>query len=79
MMTATERKTLREWRDAAFLTQEELADKAGVTNKAVSAWELGIAQPRVKNIRALAAALGITPGQIIPVYRDKPTGEVSDA
>ena len=70
-MTATERKTIRQWRDAAFLTQEELADKAGVTLKAVSAWELGNAQPRAKNMRALAAALGIAPDQIILVQKER--------
>jgi transcriptional regulator with XRE-family HTH domain len=69
-MSPGERKTLRQWRDAAYLTQKELADKAGVTLKAVSAWETGKAQPRVTNLRALAAALGITPDQIILVDKE---------
>jgi transcriptional regulator with XRE-family HTH domain len=67
----TERKTLRQWRDAAYLTQGELADKIGVTLTSISNWEIGTKQPRVKNLRALAAALSITPDQIILVHRDE--------
>lgn len=59
------RKTLREWRTSRLLTQEELAEKIGVTFYTVSNWELGIKQPRFKNLRALALALGIQPEQII--------------
>lgn len=58
------RKTLREWRSSRFLTQEELAEKVGVTYFTISNWELGIKQPRFKNLRALAKALGIQPEQI---------------
>jgi transcriptional regulator with XRE-family HTH domain len=60
-----ERKTVREWRTSKWLTQEELGDKIGVTYYTISNWELGIKQPRAKNMRALAGALGITPDQII--------------
>ncbi len=61
------RKTLREWRAVRLLTQEELAQKVGVTYFTISNWELGIKQPRYKNLRALAVALDILPEQIIPV------------
>lgn len=61
------RKTLREWRTGKYLTQEELAEKVGVTFYTISNWELGIKQPRFKNLRALAAALGIQPDQIVLV------------
>jgi transcriptional regulator with XRE-family HTH domain len=60
-------KTLREWRTSKFLTQEELAAKVGVTFYTISNWELGIKQPRFKNLRALAAALDIQPEQIVLV------------
>lgn len=63
-MSELERKTIREWRHARFLTQGELGDKIGVSYFTVSNWELGIKQPRAKNMRALAAALGIQPEQI---------------
>jgi transcriptional regulator with XRE-family HTH domain len=62
-----ERKTIREWRNARYLTQGELADKIGVSYFTISNWELGVKQPRVKNLRALADALRISPEQIILV------------
>jgi transcriptional regulator with XRE-family HTH domain len=64
-MNELERKTVREWRTARFLTQEELGQKVGVTFYTISNWELGIKQPRFKKLRALAEALGIQPEQII--------------
>ena len=66
-----ERKTIREWRTARFLTQGELGDLIGVSYFTISNWELGVKQPRVKNLRALATALGIKPEQILPVQQGK--------
>lgn len=60
-----ERRTIREWRNARYLTQDELAGKIGVSYYTISNWEIGVKQPRVKNLRALAEALGIHPDQII--------------
>jgi transcriptional regulator with XRE-family HTH domain len=73
----TERKTIRAWRDSRYLTQQELGDMIGVTLFSISNWELGTKQPRAKNMRALAAALGITPDQIILVTKPErePTAE----
>jgi transcriptional regulator with XRE-family HTH domain len=67
MSEELERKTIREWRNACYLTQSELGEKIGVSYFTISNWELGVKQPRVKNLRALADALGILPGQIILV------------
>jgi transcriptional regulator with XRE-family HTH domain len=63
-LNTLERKTIAQWRKARWLTQEELADKVGVSLTTISAWEGG-KQPRIKNMRALAEALGVTPDQII--------------
>ncbi|HEY1390331.1 MAG TPA: helix-turn-helix transcriptional regulator [Ktedonobacterales bacterium] len=60
-----ERKTIAEWRKGKWLTQEELGKMVGVSLTSISSWELGVKQPRFKNLRALAAALGIEPDQII--------------
>ena len=52
---------LRELRDAAGLTQEELASKAGLTSKAVSALERGERKrPYPHTVRSLAEALGLS-------------------
>lgn len=65
------RQTIRAWRRSKFLTQEELGNMVGVTLYTISNWELGIKQPRAKNIRALAQALGIQPEQIILIEEGK--------
>ena len=38
-------------RKNAKLTQEELADKIGVTDKAISKWENGSSLPTTENLR----------------------------
>lgn len=51
---------LRRYREAAGLTQEELAERAGLTGKAISALERGERRrPYPQTIRALAAALDL--------------------
>lgn len=48
-------------REAAGLTQAELADKVGLTNRAVGAWESGRSKPRLDKLSKLADILGTTP------------------
>lgn len=47
------------------LTQQKLADIAGVTNKAVSAWEKGLSEPRMGAIERISNHFGIKKGDII--------------
>ena len=70
-MSPRERKTIREWRTARYLTQGELAELVGVSLTTISTWELGAKQPRFKNLRALAAVLGVQPDQIILIPMGK--------
>ena len=42
------------------LTQAQLADKLGVTNKAVSKWETGKAKPSTNQIRKIAVLYGLS-------------------
>jgi len=65
MRDSPERLSIREWRDKRLLTQSELGAKIGVTFYTISNWELGVKKPRVRNLRALAEALGVQPEQII--------------
>ncbi|MDC3414306.1 helix-turn-helix transcriptional regulator [Terrihalobacillus insolitus] len=55
-------KRLRESHD---LTQQELAEIAGVTNKAVWAWENGISEPRMGAIQKMSDHFGIKKSQLI--------------
>ena len=50
--------TVKSIREAKSLTQAELADRIGVTPKAVSKWETGKGMPDISLLEPLAAALG---------------------
>ena len=45
---------IRDRRLALGLTQQQLADKLGITDKAVSKWERGISYPDITLLRRLA-------------------------
>ena len=47
-------------RKRAGLSQEELAERVGVSRQAVSKWELGDAAPEVGKLLALAKVFGVT-------------------
>ena len=51
-------RRLRELRENAGLTQARLAARAGLSQRAISFWELGLREPSWGNVVALAAALG---------------------
>lgn len=53
-------KSLKKKRLAAGLSQKELADKLGIVQSAISAWESGEKMPRAAQLPELAAALHCT-------------------
>jgi len=56
---------LRELRQRAVLTQEELAERAGISVTTIILLERGRRPPRPKTTRALARALGIRPTELV--------------
>ena len=52
-------------RKKAGLTQQQLADKFGITDKAVSKWERGIALPDSSIMLELCSTLGITVNDLL--------------
>jgi transcriptional regulator with XRE-family HTH domain len=50
---------LRELREAAGWTQDQLAERVGVKREAVARWEAGKREPGWSNVLALAEALGV--------------------
>ncbi len=60
---------LREARERAFLTQEELVERTGLTKASISRIENGLHEPRIKTVRKLAEALGVDPASLIDEVR----------
>lgn len=52
--------TIASKRKEAGMTQLDLAEKMGVTDKAVSKWERDLSSPDIRTVPKLAEALGIS-------------------
>ncbi len=68
---------LRQYRKDKGLTQQELADQLGVSNKTVSRWESG-SYPDVTTLVALARVLGVTVDELLDPKAPVRTLEKSD-
>ena len=68
---------ISEKRKALGFTQQELAEKLQITNKAVSKWETGDGMPDVQLLKPLAKALGTTVDEILngeeKIVEEKPS------
>jgi len=65
---------LRRLREAAGLTQEELADLSGVSERAIGNLERGTGRPYPRSVRLVAAALGLSSAasdELVVRYRTK--------
>lgn len=58
-------ENIKKLRERYGLTQHDLAEIAGVTNKAVSAWESGLSEPRMGAIEKIANRFNIKKSNII--------------
>lgn len=81
-MKTTTGQTIAQYRKKAGLTQEELAEKCGVTAQAVSKWENDLSYPDLEGTGRLAAILGCTVDTLIhgdeevPAVQLKKTGDL---
>lgn len=55
---------VRERREARALTQEKLAERAGLDATYISGIERGLRNPGIKNVAKLARALGFTTAEL---------------
>ena len=55
---------VRRQREATELTQEKLAEKAGLDPTYISGIERGLRNPGIKNVAKLAKALGLTTSEL---------------
>ena len=59
------RVKLRSVRERLFVTQEELAERTGMSRATISRIESGQQRPRISTVRKLAEALGVLPEALI--------------
>ena len=62
---------IRERRMELGLTQQQLADRLGITDKAVSKWERAVSYPDITILRELAAALEVSVTELLAGERDE--------
>ena len=58
-------------RERLGLTQQQLAEKLCVTNKAVSKWECGVTLPDISLLVPLCRVLGLTVQELLDEYDGK--------
>lgn len=68
---------IKRLREAHDLTQEQLGEIAGATDKAVSTWEKGKAVPRMGAIQKMADHFGISKSDIIE-DKEKPVAKYDE-
>lgn len=68
-------RMVRTFREAAGLTQKELARRIDYTNGWISSVELGTLRPRAEQVTALEQALGLPPGALMYLH-EQLDGEV---
>mgnify|MGYP002799392730 CR=1 FL=1 len=57
---------IREKREAAGLTQEQLAERAGISGNAISRCETAENEMRISTLFKIADGLGISPDELMP-------------
>lgn len=68
---------LYERRSIAGLTQTEMAEKLGVTNKAVSKWETGKAKPTTNTLRKMAVLFGLSVDDLLQLREGEKHMEIT--
>lgn len=68
---------IRDLRTAKGMTQQQLAEKLGVTDKAVSKWERCVSYPDITLLRELAEALDVSVTELLAGERDAAPPQVS--
>lgn len=70
---------IRDRRLELGLTQQQLAEELGITDKAVSKWERGLCCPDITLLRALAETLGVSVSELLAGRREEQTVPIPPA
>ena len=66
-------RKIRELRKIRKLTQEQLAERCGVSPSCISRWENDVLRPTAKNIESLSTALSANITELFPSYTVQPS------
>lgn len=69
---------IKEARKNAGLTQRELAEKSGTATGTIQQYEREVRQPRLEQLQAIAAALGVSVNQLLPEPTEEERATVAD-
>lgn len=70
-------KNIAKYRKALNLTQEQLGERLGVTNQAVSKWESEVSMPDIMLLPQIADVLGVSLEDIYGIAKNAETASVS--
>lgn len=70
-------QNIANFRKENHITQEQLGEAVGVTNRTVSKWESGVSSPGIDLIPSIASALGITLDQLFEIEKTEKTDDNS--
>lgn len=68
---------IQELRKAQGMTQLELAEKMGITDKAVSKWERDLSCPDINSLSNLASLLGVSVDELMQFKKESATPKKS--
>lgn len=68
---------IRTYRKKKDMTQEEMADRLGVTTPAVNKWENGVSQPDIALLAPIARLLGITLDELLSFHEELSNDEIN--
>lgn len=68
---------IRIYRKRKGMTQEEMANRLGVTTPAVNKWENGVSQPDIQYLAPIARLLGISLDELLSFHEELSTDEIN--
>ncbi len=69
---------IRTYRKQNGMTQEEMANRLGVTTPAVNKWENGVSQPDIQLLAPIARLLGISLDELLSFHEELSTEEINN-
>ena len=69
-------EVIRKYRKSADMTQEEMANRLGVTAPAVNKWENGNSYPDITLLAPIARLLGISTDELLSYHEELSSEEI---